>query len=201
MKAYDGISRLQYRDTHHIYVIKHPITHRIFYVGQTRMEPEYRLKGHIYESKREKVDSEKCKLIRDILDLGIRPIIESIEKIETFSYLDTLEVNLREKFWIDYYQSIGCNLLNIVGIKTRMLPEYETYEHHLKEGSVPTKYYYCGSDHRGNHFYDKQRIIADGLVWRGEDDEPKPRETRDDFKENPPRETNHECYNDIPDGW
>ena len=200
--AYDGNVDYGYKNIYNIYVLKHPDSGEVFYVGQTKLNLMYRLLGHISESNNLRNNSEKCQYIRSLLSDKKRPIIESIEKIYTFSYLDRLEVSLIEYKWIKHYNNF-CNLLNINGIKTEINVEYNNYLKCLKERSVPSRYYYCGSDNYGNKYYDLQRIQSDGFYF----DclvEQKPQDDGLNFEEKkePKVDTRNDMfYNDIPLGW
>lgn len=200
---YDGKKDYGYKKQYHIYVLKHPDTLEIFYVGQTKLDLVYRLLGHISDAKNINKNTEKCIYIRDILSKNKRPIIESVEKIDTFSYLDRMEVAIIEYKWIKYYQKT-CNLLNINGIKVELNLEYNSYLRARSSGSVGSQYYYCGSDGYGNKYYDQQRIESDGLSWsQFEEDKPLGAGYNFTVKQDV-KEVNFKddmFYNDIPLGW
>jgi hypothetical protein len=144
-----------------IYVLKNPFTQDVFYVGQTMQEIEMRLVGHLVLSETNK---EKVAYIQDILAKGEKPIIESIETIAATCYIDKMAVNEREIYWIKYYKSLGCSLLNkSVTDPNTKCREYHTYLSSIKQGKSSYHYYYCGKTAGGIRVYDEKRLLADGF--------------------------------------
>ena len=89
-----------------IYIIKHPTTREVRYVGQTTMG-EKRFYSHIIHAKfynRTPIQ----KFLKSLLDVGLYPIYEVQEICGSRDILDE-----REIYWINYYKSNGSNLLNI----------------------------------------------------------------------------------------
>ena len=85
-----------------IYVLRDPDTDAVRYVGKTIMRPEIRLIEH----RNNPVNEEMAKWFQS---LGYRkPAMQIIEEV-TPAY----NWPSREKFWIDYFHSRGCNLLNV----------------------------------------------------------------------------------------
>lgn len=148
-----------------IYVLKHPQTSEIFYVGQTVQTLELRLLGHINDSGYNK---DKSDIISQIIQTGNKPIIEAVETIISRCYIDRLAVNDREMFWIKHYKSLGCTLTNIADNKCH---EYRTYLSSIKSGQSSYHYYYCGITYGGHKVYDAARLEADGFRFP---EEPKP---------------------------
>ena len=144
-----------------IYVLKNPFTKEIFYVGQTLQEIETRLYGHIKDTETNK---QKSTYIQAILDQGAKPEIEAIETIQGTCYIDKLILNEREKYWIRYYKSAGCTLLNIASMgENGKCAEYHSYLSSLKKGQTSWHYYYCGKTRGGVKVYDEKRLMADGF--------------------------------------
>jgi hypothetical protein len=145
-----------------IYVLKNPLRdNEIFYVGQTYKELQQRLSGHITETG---ANRDKINYIKEIIDAGSRPIIESIEVIRGTCYIDKMMVNERELYWIRYYLTIGCKLLNLSGISSgSKCNEYHGYLAHIKRGEASWHYYYCGKTAGGYEVYDEEKLKADGF--------------------------------------
>jgi group I intron endonuclease len=113
-----------------IYSLKCPLTEHIRYVGQTKQKLEKRFSNHIWESKKNKKSySHKDNWIRKLLKVGLEPIIEIIEYVES----DLNFALEREMFWIKEFKKLGYNLVNAtdggeysmnnVVIKTSMIGE------------------------------------------------------------------------------
>lgn len=87
----------------HIYVLKHPETLEIRYVGKTVRSLNRRLGNHISNAKGNKHNKHLSNWIMTIINSGKRPIIELLE---TCSYDIWQE---REQFWIKQFP----NLINL----------------------------------------------------------------------------------------
>lgn len=88
-----------------IYILREPLNYSIRYVGYTHQELRQRLKEHKYESMIKR--SHKNNWLRSLYSSGLAPIIEEIELVGSeFSWAD------RERYWIKYYRSVGCDLTN-----------------------------------------------------------------------------------------
>lgn len=85
-----------------IYVLKHPITNEIKYVGQTIQKLHNRLRKHI----RERSKCHKTNWIKSLKDLV--PIIEKIDEAITKEDSDNLEC-----FYIKKYKNLGYKLTNM----------------------------------------------------------------------------------------
>lgn len=161
----DGFCESAYR----IYVLAHPVTGDIFYVGQTKKPLCDRLYGHITAAKGKSDkfrNEEKDKCIMDLLNAGLRPIIKEIEKIKPVSYIEFLEISEREVAWMKILKERGCLVLNVIGLRIPQLnAKYLIYLEQLENKSVDIKYYYCGIDKNGEKLYHKERIIRDGGYW------------------------------------
>lgn len=84
----------------YIYVLKHPDTQEIRYVGQA-VNTVRRLDKHIQTSK-----INKRHISNWIRSLSSKPVLEIIEECSNTN------CNERERYWISYYRSIGANLCN-----------------------------------------------------------------------------------------
>lgn len=82
-----------------IYVIKHPETKEVRYVGKTIQQLKNRLSNHISRSKKYRTAYVNC-WIYSLLQQGKTPIIELLE--ETSNWEE------REKYWIQYFSNL-CN--------------------------------------------------------------------------------------------
>lgn len=88
--------------TTHIYVLKHPTTQEIRYIGQA-LKLSKRLERHL-ETARDLTNTRH--ISNWIRTLDSKPIMEVIE------VCDVSICNEREKYWILYYKEKGCNLCN-----------------------------------------------------------------------------------------
>ena len=79
---------------------------RVRYVGVTK-DPKSRLKAHIAESKRGKVQTYKCNWIRHLISFGLLPEMDIIDPGS-----DGREWDKTEIAWIKYYRDLGCPLTN-----------------------------------------------------------------------------------------
>jgi len=87
-------------ETTFIYVLKDPVTLEVRYVGKSN-EPNKRLKSHL--SKNKDIGTHKRNWLNTLED---KPILEIIEKVDKKNWAE------REKFYINYYLSCGCKLVN-----------------------------------------------------------------------------------------
>jgi|SRR5579859_3111724 len=96
---------------YHIYVLRHPETEHVFYVGQTRRR--------IYERYLEHIDlknknQEKNELISDLLNRGLLPKLQIVDHIE----MEHPPINGNnpvlelERAWISFYTDFGYILTN-----------------------------------------------------------------------------------------
>jgi len=86
----------------YIYTLMDPISNEIKYVGNTNDISDV-LELHISES--ENKIKRLHVWIQSLLELGLKPIVEIIDEIET-------EIDLNEEFWISQIKSWGFNLVN-----------------------------------------------------------------------------------------
>lgn len=87
-----------------IYKLINPIDNVIRYIGITSKTLQKRLKSHINDKKS---NIHKINWINKLKSNDLFPIIELIEEVD-----DIKIANVRERYWINYYRNIGCNLLN-----------------------------------------------------------------------------------------
>lgn len=146
-----------------IYVLKHPETKEVFYVGQTVQDLDTRLTGHLGSSESNK---QKVEFLKGLVALGLKPVIQEIETIHATCYIDKYLVNERELYWIRYYKSIGCKLLNAAGISPyAKSTEYHDYLSSIRKGETQWRYYYCGRTISGIEVYDEKKLNADGFQF------------------------------------
>jgi hypothetical protein len=86
-----------------IYVLIHPGTRAVVYVGKTTRAPKWRLASHI--SSREKSAVARWK--NALLAAGAKPIMEIVETVAA-----GVDWGERERYWIEEYRSRGAELLN-----------------------------------------------------------------------------------------
>lgn len=89
-----------------IYVLKHPITDEIRYVGRTSYSLEQRLKGHLNHCKGGSTVY-RCNWINSLLKEGLIPKIELIDTYESWKESGKEEINLIRKL-----KSEGIKLIN-----------------------------------------------------------------------------------------
>lgn len=82
-----------------IYVLKDPRTLEIRYVGATSQQLKRRLTGHIGDTKLKNSNSYKINWIKQLLLLGLRPIIESVEIVRESNWIE------RERYWYSFYKT------------------------------------------------------------------------------------------------
>lgn len=87
-----------------IYILICPINYTIRYVGKTVKSVEYRLTGHIYDSKRGK--THKSNWIKRLTKQGLKPYIVEIDCLQWNKSQE------REKYWIKFYKDLGFDLCN-----------------------------------------------------------------------------------------
>ena len=125
-----------------IYTLYNPISKDIFWVGQTAGELEVRLKGHIRESEENAV-SNKREIIKSIISLGEKPIIEEVESFTCNSINDKILINYMEEYWIGQYKAWGFPLQNVHGGRI----EYINKEKRLLERNYLNGTYGKGLSH------------------------------------------------------
>lgn len=92
-----------------IYVLKHPITGEIRYVGKTEDKyPIRRLKTHIQHAKTKKEKTHNLDWIRSLINQNLFPEMEIID----FGYTSRKELCEAEIFLIQFYKDIGLSLTN-----------------------------------------------------------------------------------------
>jgi hypothetical protein len=89
-----------------IYVLSDPRTMELRYVGQTNRPVERRLQQHIRDARKQTIIYSSA-WINGILDSGLKPDLTIIEE-----YDDPVIADEAEQFWIQYFRSIGCRLVN-----------------------------------------------------------------------------------------
>jgi Uri superfamily endonuclease len=125
-----------------IYTLSDPQTNEVFYVGQTRMGLQSRLKYHM----RAEVTNKQLKWIFEYYNENrLQPIIEEIE------ICNRRERAIREEFWIHQFAAWGFNLYNI--------------RHHKNKG-----YYKAKKDLRMRYLTPAQALVIDTLYKFGDNE-------------------------------
>lgn len=89
----------------HIYVLICPVDGEIKYVGKSN-DPERRLKDHMIDYRVRLGEYRKVKWLSDLAKKKLKPelLVVDIVDIQNWKFW--------EKWWIQYFKSLGCNLLN-----------------------------------------------------------------------------------------
>ena len=103
-RAYDGPRKFL------IYGLFDPFTKELRYVGKTEGTLKKRLREHISTARTLKTNDHRKQWILSVLKKGDKPEIGELE--ELFSHEELVEA---EEFWIAYYKSVGCRLVNATG--------------------------------------------------------------------------------------
>jgi hypothetical protein len=149
-----------------IYILKHPTSGDVFYVGQTVQSLESRLNGHIYSKE---CNPDKVRYIKEICDSGQKPIIQLVESFKGTCYIQKLELNEKEIKWVRHFNDKGCTLLNVSLMEENAkCAEYHHYLSRLASGITYYYYYLCGISKYGQEVYDFERIKKDGFLPPGE---------------------------------
>lgn len=90
----------------YIYALIDPLSNEICYVGQTSMNINRRLYGHISILRG---NTHKVNWIKKLKRLGHKPIMKVIQSFESISDKD---LSGAEIYWIKYFRNIGCKLTN-----------------------------------------------------------------------------------------
>lgn len=86
----------------YIYVLKHPVTLEVRYVGKT-VDLKKRLAGHLNE----KGCNRKCRWVQAVLSEGLVPLMEVLEIVSEDTWQE------REISWIKYYRGMNVELCNL----------------------------------------------------------------------------------------
>lgn len=87
-----------------IYTISCSASNEIIYIGVTKQHLNNRLSGH-----KSGIKVNNQPIYRYMREKSITPKIYAIEVIESGTLKEAI---LREKYWIDFYKNIGCNIQN-----------------------------------------------------------------------------------------
>lgn len=178
--------------TYHIYVLKHPVTNEIFYVGKTTKDLRTRLSGHLSDSGD---GSEKGTYIKTIFETGEKPIIEAVETLHGTCYLDKMKFSEREYYWMKYFKDKGCPLTNRIGLEENAgSNEYQAYLKTVARRETSWHYYYVGKTKFGVEVYDEERINEDGFTMPEDKGSMNP--TVEHHSLHIPKLTYHPCYDD-----
>jgi hypothetical protein len=88
-----------------VYLLRNPLDDTVFYVGQTIYKLSERFRGHLFE----KGNSTKVKIISEIIEKKLVPVIEELESMD-YNNDNVKLLNERELFWIKHYNPIGNRL-------------------------------------------------------------------------------------------
>lgn len=91
------------------YVLQDPQTNEIGYVGMTTEVPSVRLSKHVSEAMKTDRHSPKNVWIRELIDKGVKPLINQIEVSGFATFADA---GIREQYWIAKYKEDGHPLRN-----------------------------------------------------------------------------------------
>lgn len=97
-----------------IYGLRCPITDEYRYIGKSSTGIQ-RAKAHLTYSHNDSVNY----WVYDLREKGLSPLIDIIEEC----YEEDLII--KEKFWIQFYMDIGCNLFNIIVYKGAVIEKLE----------------------------------------------------------------------------
>lgn len=132
----------------------------VFYVGKT-YDPKNRLTTHISEAKSTRRGfSEKSKLIKSLLDSGIKPIMNIIESHNIRTGYDKLYYDYREFYFIRSYIEKGIELTNVrINDIIQSEKQYKRIISDAKSGAglLPSDFYY-GNDKKGFAVYDLKKM-------------------------------------------
>jgi len=106
----------------YIYILSHPITNEIKYVGKTN-SIKRRLQGHIdYARNPKKKRRYVSYWILKLLKEDLRPILTVLEECDDTNWIE------RERYWINFYKNQSCKLCNLTeggeGTHGYEYPEY-----------------------------------------------------------------------------
>ena len=87
-----------------IYILIDPLTQECRYVGKAK-DSHKRFIRHLWEAKKPGFKKHLYCWIRSVLNNGLVPIQIIIDTVEDWKFW--------ERFYIDYFKSIGCNLTNL----------------------------------------------------------------------------------------
>lgn len=91
--------------TTNIYILICPISKQIKYVGKAN-DPKRRLKDHMIDFRSRLGEFEKTKWLLELYRKNLKPEMEIVDTV------DMNDWKKWEQFWIEYFISIGCILVN-----------------------------------------------------------------------------------------
>lgn len=83
-----------------IYLLRHPLTREVRYVGETTQTLKKRFSAHITRAKTSGKKQQSSCWIKSLLDQGLLPVIELIEICDESVWEE------REDYWISYYPNL-----------------------------------------------------------------------------------------------
>jgi hypothetical protein len=109
LKLHRSVRRKQPKTWCLVYALREAVGGPIRYVGQTRNEPQERLRWHYKELARHKAAGRRLSPVKSWLDgLPSRPLIEVIDEAGTW--------DISEAVWIDRLRHRGEPLLNVASV-------------------------------------------------------------------------------------
>jgi len=125
-----------------IYILKHPNTNEIRYIGKTKQKPETRLQGHVRDAFRH--TTKNGNWIKSLLKNDLYPAVEILDTCEEDDWIIT------EQYWISQFKTWGFNLNNLtdggdgnqnqVFSKESQLKKSETLKRIYREGKFGNEY-------------------------------------------------------------
>ena len=100
-----------------IYALVDPITKDIRYIGQTCQDLKVRLNQHWRDRNQQKEKNQhKANWINKLYNQhGLRPEIQLIENLGLYEEITDDFLNERERFWIEHFCNLNCDLTNTSG--------------------------------------------------------------------------------------
>lgn len=115
-----------------LYILIDPRDNEIRYVGKTVQKLHRRLSGHLLDART--AQNKRARWIAKLLRLGYLPRIELVQTVPESDWQSA------EQYWIGYYRSLGCDLVN--GTEggdggNRQTPEVRAKMSAIKKGITP----------------------------------------------------------------